>query len=106
MSTPISRVYIFGQQEYPAQDAQKGRSARPQRVKTGDVAFLTAHPKLPGQVLLRVRYVEDLNDVRTTPGKGCVLARQGWVGENRDFFSILLKVQIEELIVFSREVQA
>jgi hypothetical protein len=34
-------------------------------------------------------YFEDLNDARTLLGERCVLARRGWAGENRDFFSIL-----------------
>ena len=56
------------------QDAQKDRSARPQRVKVRGVPF---------------GYVEGLNDARTLPGKRRVLARQGWAGEKSDFFSIL-----------------
>jgi hypothetical protein len=35
--------------------------------------------------------VEDLNDARTLRGKRRVSARRGWVGEKRDFFSILLR---------------
>ena len=35
-------------------------------------------------------YVEDAFEARTKPGERCALARQGWVGENRDFFSIPL----------------
>ena len=52
------------------QDAQNGRSARPE-----------AYP---------LRYVEDLNDARTTHGKRRVSACQGRASEKRDFFSILL----------------
>ena len=39
---------------------------------------------------LRVGYVEDAFEGRTTFGEGCVLAHRGWTGENKDFFSILL----------------
>ena len=35
-------------------------------------------------------YVEDAFEVRTKPGRRRVSARQGWVGENSDFFSIPL----------------
>jgi hypothetical protein len=35
--------------------------------------------------------VEGLNDARTLLGERCVLAHRGWVGENRDFFSILFE---------------
>ena len=35
--------------------------------------------------------VEDAFEVRTKHGKRRVSARLGWVGENGDFFSILLK---------------
>ena len=38
-----------------------------------------------------LRYVEGLNDARTPLGERCVLADQGWAGENRDFFSILVR---------------
>ncbi len=51
--------------------------------------FSPAHPKLPRQLVLRVGYVEDAFEVRTLPGERRVSARQGWVGENGDFFSIL-----------------
>src|SRR4051794_8787566 len=34
--------------------------------------------------------VEPLSDARTPLGKSRVLARRGWMGENGDFFSILL----------------
>ncbi len=40
------------------------------------------------------------------PGERRVSARQGWAGEKSDFFSILLEIQIEELIVFGRKIQA
>ena len=39
-------------------------------------------------------------------GKRRVSARRGREGEKSDFFSILLEIQIEELIVFGGEVQA
>jgi hypothetical protein len=52
--------------------------------------FSPAHPKLPRQLVLRVGYVEDAFEARTKPGERCALARRGWVGENRDFFSIPL----------------
>src|SRR5205823_12480063 len=67
------------------QDAQKGRSARPQRVKTG------AYP---------LGYVEDLNDARTMHGKRRVSARRGRAGEKGDFFSILLECPLGNLIQF------
>ena len=51
-------------------------------------------------------YVEDAFEVRTMHGKRRVSARRGREGEKSDFFSILLEIQIEELIVFGREVQA
>jgi len=35
--------------------------------------------------------VEGLTDARTLLGERCVLAHRGWVGENRDCFSILLE---------------
>jgi hypothetical protein len=53
-----------------------------------------------------VGYVEDAFEVRTMPGERRVSARQGWAGEKSDFFSILLEIQIEELIVFGRKIQA
>jgi len=34
--------------------------------------------------------VDDLSDARMLPGERRVLARRGWAGESRDFFSILL----------------
>ena len=39
--------------------------------------FSPAHPKLPRQLILRVGYVEDLNDARTMLGERCVFARRG-----------------------------
>ena len=39
-------------------------------------------------------------------GNRRVLARRGRAGEKSDFFSILLEIQIEKVIVFIREVQA
>jgi hypothetical protein len=52
--------------------------------------FSPAHPKLPRQLVLRVGYVEDAFEARTTHGKRRVSARQGWAGEKSDFFSILI----------------
>ena len=60
------------------QDAQKGCSARPQRVRGRGVPL---------------GYVEGLNDARTMHGKGRVSARLGGAGEKSDFFSILLKAK-------------
>ena len=37
-----------------------------------------------------LRYVEPLSDARTPLGERRVSAREGWVGEKSDFFSILL----------------
>ena len=37
-----------------------------------------------------IPYVEPLGDVRIKPGARCVSAHQGWGGEKRDFFTILL----------------
>ena len=56
----------MGQEENISQDAQKVRPARPQRVKTGGVAFSPAQPRAVEQLFSRVGYVEDLNDARTT----------------------------------------
>jgi hypothetical protein len=47
------------------QDAQNGRPARPQRVKTGSVRFSTTHPELSEQLFPRVGYVEDAFKART-----------------------------------------
>ncbi len=58
------------------------------------------------QLFSRVGYVEDAFEERTMPGERRVSARQGWAGEKSDFFSILLEIQIEELIVFGRKIQA
>jgi hypothetical protein len=51
--------------------------------------FSPAHPKLPRQLVLRVGYVEDAFEARTTHGKRRVSARRGRAGEKSDFFSIL-----------------
>jgi hypothetical protein len=66
VSTVIANVQA---KDMGQQDAQKGCSARPQRVKTKGLALLTLPPKLPRQLVLQVGYVEDLNDARTTHGK-------------------------------------
>jgi len=57
------------------QDVQKGRPARPQRVKG------RGYP---------LAYGEGLNDARTLCGKRRVSTRLGWAGEKSDLFSILL----------------
>ena len=49
--------------------------------------FSPAHPKLPRQLVLRVGYVEDAFEARTTHGERRVSARRG--GEKIDCFSIL-----------------
>src|SRR5438067_4353221 len=86
------------------QDAQKGRSARPQRAKgrggthrtlwgRSPLEWILANGKAPTvlpaseELLLNV---EGLNDARTMHGKRRVSARRGWAGEKSDFFSILL----------------
>ena len=86
------------------QDAQKGRPARPQRVKIrggthrtlwgrSPLEWILANGKAPTvlpaseELLLNV---EGLNDARTMHGKRRVSARRGWAGEKSDFFSILL----------------
>jgi hypothetical protein len=61
------------------------------------------NPELSEQLFSRVGYVEGLNDATclrealrrrqgTMPGERRVSARQGWAGENGDFFSILLGI--------------
>ncbi len=50
--------------------------------------FSPTHPKLPRQLVLRVGYVEGLNDARTKHGKRRVLARRGRAGEKSGCFSI------------------
>jgi hypothetical protein len=82
------------------QDAQKGRSARPQRVKgtvalpTGDCPCLTSGT---GTGNAGACPLEVLNDARTKLGEGRVLARRGWVGEEGDFFSILLMANHQDM---------
>ena len=51
--------------------------------------FSPTHPKLPRQLVLRVGYVEDAFEARTTHGESRVSARRGRAGEKSDFFSIL-----------------
>ena len=67
---------MVGIEENSLRDAQKGRPARPQRVKGRGVAR---------------GYVEGLNDARTLHGKRRVSARRGRAGEKSDFFSILVR---------------
>jgi len=85
-----------------AKDARP--DARPQRLKTGGgtrrtswdrspIQWILANGKTPPALLPSEnlnRYVEGLNDARTTNGKRRVSARLGGVGEKGDFFSILL----------------
>src|SRR5262245_60001076 len=51
-------------------------------------------------------YVEDLNDARTKHGTRRVSTRLGWAGEKSDFFSILLQIQLQELVIFCWEIEA
>jgi hypothetical protein len=44
-----------------------------------------------------VGYIEDAFEARAPPGKKRVLAHRGWAGENRDFFSILLDLALEQV---------
>jgi hypothetical protein len=72
----------LGQKEYRVQDAQKDRPARPQPKKAPEAYhFSPTHPKLPRQLVLRVGYVEGLNDARTKHGKGA--SRRAGVGRVR-----------------------
>ena|SRR5437588_8182801 len=61
----ITGLHVWKKRKASLQDAQKVRSARPQRVKTGGVAFSPAPPRAVEQLFSRVGYVEDLNDART-----------------------------------------
>src|SRR5436853_4453704 len=61
--------------------------AQPRRAKTRRSAGKAAASE---ESRHRLRYVEPLREPRTKLGERCVLAHQGWAGEQSDFFSILL----------------
>ena len=58
--------------------------------QTGRSKRLSSKAAASEETRRTLRYVEPLSNARTPHGKRCVSAHQGWAGEKRDFFSILL----------------
>jgi len=52
--------------------------------------FSPAHPSCQDSLFSEWATLGNALEVGTMPGERCALAHQGWVGENRDFFSIPL----------------